>query len=199
MVMTGKRTGDVERTTAETRISVQISLDGTGVADLDTGVPFLDHMLTLFAVHGLFDLKVKAVGDLEIDAHHTVEDIGISLGMALSKALGDRKGITRYGHFMLPMDETLASVTLDLSNRPFLVYDTPPMADRTGDFETQLAPEFFRAFCQHGGLTLHIRVLYGTNAHHMLEAAFKALGRALAAAVSLDPRRSGIPSSKGTL
>ncbi len=197
--MTGKRTGDVERTTAETRISVQISLDGTGVADLDTGVPFLDHMLTLFAVHGLFDLKVKAVGDLEIDAHHTVEDIGISLGMALSKALGDRKGITRYGHFMLPMDETLASVTLDLSNRPFLVYDTPPMADRTGDFETQLAPEFFRAFCQHGGLTLHIRVLYGTNAHHMLEAAFKALGRALAAAVSLDPRRSGIPSSKGTL
>lgn len=197
--MTGKRTGDVERTTAETRISVKISLDGTGAADLDTGVPFLDHMLTLFAVHGLFDLEVKAVGDLEIDAHHTVEDIGIALGMALSKALGDRKGITRYGHFMLPMDETLACVTLDLSNRPFLVYDTPPMADRTGDFETQLAPEFFRAFCQHGGLTLHIRVLYGANAHHMLEAAFKALGRSLAAAVSLDPRRSGIPSSKGTL
>ena len=197
--MAVKRTGRVERTTSETRVFVEISLEGSGVADLDTGVPFLDHMLTLFAVHGLFDLKVKAEGDLEIDAHHTVEDIGITLGQALSKALGERKGITRYGDFTLPMDETLASVTLDLSNRPFLVYDTPPMADRAGDFETQLAPEFFRAFCQHGGVTLHVRVLYGANAHHMLEAAFKALGRALGKAVSLDPRRSGIPSSKGAL
>ncbi|MDR3553728.1 MAG: imidazoleglycerol-phosphate dehydratase HisB [Syntrophobacteraceae bacterium] len=197
--MAGKRTGEVERTTMETRVSVEISLDGTGAADLDTGVPFLDHMLTLFAVHGLLDLKIKAKGDLEVDAHHTVEDIGISLGQALAKALGDRKGITRYGNFTVPMDEALACVSLDLSNRPFLVYDTAPMAERTGEFETQLAPEFFRAFCQHGGITLHIRVLYGANTHHMLEAAFKALGRALAAAVSPDPRRTGIPSSKGTL
>ncbi|MGC8494625.1 MAG: imidazoleglycerol-phosphate dehydratase HisB [Syntrophobacteraceae bacterium] len=197
--MSSKRTGAVERTTRETKISVDIALDGTGDFDLNTGVPFLDHMLTLFAHHGLFDLTVKAKGDLEVDAHHTVEDIGICLGTALSKALGDRKGITRYGHFTVPMDEALACVTLDLSNRPFLVYDTPPMSDRTGDFETQLVPEFFRALCQHGGITLHIRVLYGANTHHMLEAAFKAFGRALAAAVSLDPRRSSVPSSKGAL
>jgi imidazoleglycerol-phosphate dehydratase len=197
--MGDRRTGKVERTTMETRVLVEICLDGTGAVDVNTGVPFLDHMLTLFAVHGLFDLKVTAKGDLEVDAHHTVEDIGISIGQALSKALGDRKGITRYGHFTVPMDEALACVTLDLSNRPFLIYDAPPMAERTGEFETQLAPEFFRAFCQHGGITMHIRILYGTNTHHMLEAAFKALGRALAASVSPDPRRSTIPSSKGTL
>jgi imidazoleglycerol-phosphate dehydratase len=194
-----KRIGALERTTKETRISAEILLDGTGRVELDTGVPFLDHMLTLFAVHGLFDLKIKATGDLEVDAHHTVEDIGICLGMALSKALGDRAGITRYGHFAVPMDEALAMVSLDLSNRPFLVYDTPPMADRTGEFETDLAPEFFRAFCQNGGVTLHVRVLYGSNTHHMLEAAFKAFARALSMAVALDPRRSGIPSSKGAL
>ena len=194
-----KRIGALERTTKETQISAEISLDGTGRVELDTGVPFLDHMLTLFAVHGLFDLKIKATGDLEVDAHHTVEDIGICLGMALSKALGDRAGITRYGHFTVPMDEALAMVSLDLSNRPFLVYDTPPMADRTGEFETDLAPEFFRAFCQNGGVTLHVRVLYGSNTHHMLEAAFKAFARALSMAVAFDPRRSGIPSSKGAL
>lgn len=194
-----QRIGTLERTTKETQISAVILLDGTGGAELDTGVPFLDHMLTLFAVHGLFDLKIKATGDLEVDAHHTVEDIGICLGMALSKALGDRAGITRYGHFTVPMDEALAMVSLDLSNRPFLVYDTPPMADRTGEFETDLAPEFFRAFSQNGGVTLHIRVLYGSNTHHMLEAVFKAFARALSMAVALDQRRSGIPSSKGAL
>ena len=194
-----RRIGALERTTKETQISAEILLDGTGRAELDTGVPFLDHMLTLFAVHGLFDLKIKATGDLEVDAHHTVEDIGICLGTALSKALGDRTGITRYGHFTVPMDEALAMVSLDLSNRPFLVYDTPPMADRTGEFETDLAPEFFRAFCQNGGVTLHVRVLYGSNTHHMLEAAFKAFARALNMAVAFDPRRSGIPSSKGAL
>ena len=194
-----QRIGALERTTKETQISAEILLDGTGRAELDTGVPFLDHMLTLFAVHGLFDLKIKATGDLEVDAHHTVEDIGICLGVALSKALGDRTGITRYGHFTVPMDEALAMVSLDLSNRPFLVYDTPPMADRTGEFETDLAPEFFRAFCQNGGVTLHVRVLYGSNTHHMLEAAFKAFARALSMAVAFDPRRSGIPSSKGAL
>jgi imidazoleglycerol-phosphate dehydratase len=194
-----QRIGTLERTTKETQISAVILLDGTGGSELDTGVPFLDHMLTLFAVHGLFDLKIKATGDLEVDAHHTVEDIGICLGMALSKALGDRAGITRYGHFTVPMDEALAMVSLDLSNRPFLVYDTPPMADRTGEFETDLAPEFFRAFSQNGGVTLHIRVLYGSNTHHMLEAVFKAFARALSMAVALDQRRAGIPSSKGAL
>ncbi len=197
--MAVQRIGAVARSTKETQISAEIALDGTGRAELNTGVPFLDHMLTLFAVHGLFDLTIKATGDLKVDAHHTVEDIGICLGLALSKALGERKAIVRYGHFTVPMDEALASVSLDLSNRPFLVYDTPPMADRTGEFETQLAPEFFRAFCLKGGLTLHIRVLYGTNTHHMLEATFKAFARALSMAVSLDPRRSGIPSSKGAL
>ncbi len=197
--MADRRIGAVARSTKETQISAEIILDGTGRAELDTGVPFLDHMLTLCAVHGLFDLKIKATGDLQVDAHHTVEDIGICLGLALSKALGERKAIARYGHFTVPMDEALASVILDLSNRPFLVYDTPPMADRTGEFETQLVPEFFRAVCLNGGLTLHIRVLYGANTHHMLEATFKAFARALSMAVSLDPRRSGIPSSKGAL
>jgi imidazoleglycerol-phosphate dehydratase len=197
--MAVQRIGTVARSTKETDISAEIALDGTGRAELDTGVPFLDHMLTLFAVHGLFDHKIKATGDLEVDAHHTVEDIGICVGLALSKALGERKAIVRYGHFTVPMDEALASVSLDLSNRPFLVYDTPPMADRTGEFETQLAPEFFRAVCHNGGLTLHIRVLYGANTHHMLEATFKAFARALSMAVSFDPRRSGIPSSKGAL
>ncbi|MHC1728863.1 MAG: imidazoleglycerol-phosphate dehydratase HisB [Syntrophobacteraceae bacterium] len=197
--MAGERKGSVERTTKETRITVELSVDGTGRAEPETGVPFLDHMLTLFAVHGLFDLNIKASGDLAVDAHHTVEDIGICLGMALSKALGDRAGITRYGDFTVPMDETVATVTLDLSNRPFLVYNTPPMADRAGDFETELAPEFFRAFCQHGGVTLHIQVPYGSNTHHMLEAIFKAWGRALSMAAAIDPRRSGIPSSKGAL
>jgi imidazoleglycerol-phosphate dehydratase len=195
--MAVKRTGAVTRSTKETQICAEITLDGSGRAELDTGVPFLDHMLTLFAVHGLFDLKIKASGDLEVDTHHTVEDIGICLGQALSEALGDRAGLARYGHFTVPMDEALALVSLDLSNRPFLVYDTPPMTDRTGEFETQLAPEFFRALSQNGGVTLHIRILYGANAHHMLEAAFKAFARALSMAVSLDPRRRGIPSSKG--
>ncbi len=197
--MAGERKGFVERNTRETQISVEILLDGTGIAELSTGVPFLDHMLTLFAVHGLFDLKIKATGDLEVDAHHTVEDIGICLGTAISKALGDRAGITRYGNFSVPMDEALASVSLDLSNRPFLVYNSPPMAVKTGEFDTELAPEFFRAFSQNAGVTLHVRILYGSNTHHMLEAAFKAFARALSIAVSIDPRRSGIPSSKGTL
>jgi imidazoleglycerol-phosphate dehydratase len=197
--MAVERKGAVSRSTRETQISAKILLEGTGRAEVKTGVPFLDHMLTLFAVHGLFDLNIKAAGDLEVDAHHTVEDIGICLGQALSHALGDRSGIVRYGHFAVPMDEALAQVTLDLSNRPHLVYDAPKMSDRTGEFETSLAPEFFRAFCQNAGVTLHIRILYGSNAHHMLEAAFKAFARALGTAVSLDPNRRGVPSSKGAL
>lgn len=193
------RQGFVERNTKETRISLDLCLDGQGTAQLRTGVPFLDHMLTLFAVHGFFDLKIEAVGDLEIDAHHTVEDIGICLGDALAKALGDRSGIRRYGHAVVPMDEACAEVVLDLSNRPYLVYELPPVAARVGQFETELAPEFFRAFCNHGGVTLHIRVPYGSNTHHIIEAVFKACGRALDEATRLDDRRSGIPSSKGAL
>lgn len=193
------RTGRVERNTRETSIKVQIGLDGSGHTDIDTGVPFLDHMLNLFAVHGFFDLHLKASGDLAIDAHHTVEDIGICLGDALNKALGDRKGIRRYGNATVPMDEARATVVLDLSNRPFLVYQVPSLASRVGDFETELIPEFFRAFCQYGGVTLHLDVACGNNTHHILEAIFKAWGRALDQATSVDPRRQGIPSSKGIL
>ncbi|GLI34596.1 imidazoleglycerol-phosphate dehydratase HisB [Desulforhabdus amnigena] len=198
--MTGKlRRGTIDRRTKETQIQLDLVLDGKGSVDLKTGVPFLDHMLTLFSVHGLFDLKIQAVGDLEIDAHHTVEDLGICLGDALSSALGDRKGICRYGHAIVPMDETCASVVMDLSNRPYLVYQVPPLSERVGQFETELVPEFLRAFCQHGGVTLHIQVPYGKNTHHILEAIFKALGRALDQATRMDERRSGVPSSKGAL
>jgi imidazoleglycerol-phosphate dehydratase len=193
------RRGSVHRGTNETRIDLDFVLDGSGSADLKTGVPFLEHMLTLFSVHGLFDLKVEAVGDLEVDAHHTVEDLGICLGQALSLALGDRKGIRRYGQSSIPMDETCASVVLDLSNRPFLVYRVPPLSERVGRFETELVPEFLRAFCLHGGITLHVQVAYGSNTHHVIEAVFKALGRALDQATQWDERRTGIPSSKGAL
>ena len=197
--MTDLRQGQIERETRETQIKVSLGLDGQGSVDLTTGIPFLDHMLTLLATHGFFDLSIEAKGDLEVDAHHTVEDLGICLGGALSKALGDRRGIRRYGHAVVPMDETRATVTLDLSNRPFLVYHVPPLSARVGQFETELVPEFFRALCQHGGITLHIQVPYGDNTHHILEAIFKAMGRALDEATSLDERRQGIPSSKGSL
>ncbi|MEJ5347289.1 MAG: imidazoleglycerol-phosphate dehydratase HisB [Desulfosoma sp.] len=189
----------VERKTQETAISVKIVLDGTGMVDVDTGLPFFDHMLTLWAVHGLFDLTLRAQGDLEVDGHHTVEDVGICLGQALSKALGDRKGLRRYGTAFIPMDEALAQVSLDLSNRPYLVYRVPSLAERVGTFDSELVPEFFRALCQNGGITAHILVPYGANTHHILEAVFKAFGRALDEAASLDPRRSAVPSSKGVL
>lgn len=193
------RQGRIDRKTKETQIELEFSIDGQGLVDLQTGVHFLDHMLTLFSVHGLFDLKIRASGDLEVDAHHTVEDIGICLGDALAAALGDRKSIRRYGHAVIPMDEACASATLDLSNRPYLVYQVPTLASRVGQFETELVPEFLRAFCQHGGITLHVQVAYGANTHHMIEAVFKALGRALDEATSRDERRSGVPSSKGAL
>jgi imidazoleglycerol-phosphate dehydratase len=193
------RTGRVERTTRETSIKVEIGLDGQGNTDISSGVPFLDHMLNLFAVHGFFDLYLEASGDLEIDAHHTVEDIGICLGDALNQALGERKGLQRYGSAAVPMDEARASVVLDLSNRPYLVYQAPTLASRVGSFETELVPEFFRAFCQYGGVTLHIDVACGNNTHHILEAIFKAWGRAMDQATRVDPRRQGIPSSKGVL
>lgn len=193
------RQGHLERETKETHISLEFSLDGQGTAELRTGIPFLNHMLTLFAVHGFFDLNIKAKGDLEVDAHHTVEDLGICLGKALAMALGERKGIRRYGHAVVPMDETCATVVLDLSNRPYFVYQVPALPPRVGQFETELVPEFFRAFCQHGGVTLHIQVAYGENTHHILEAIFKAWGRALDEATRLDERRKGVPSSKGSL
>jgi imidazoleglycerol-phosphate dehydratase len=193
------RKGQIDRKTKETNIHLEFVLDGQGRVDLHTGVPFLDHMLTLFAVHGLFDLKLHADGDLEVDAHHTVEDIGICLGKCLSEALGDRQGICRYGHAMVPMDEACAAVVLDLSNRPYLVYQAPPLTAEVGQFETELVPEFFRAFAQHGGVTLHLQVLYGSNTHHILEAIFKAWGRALDQATLYDDRRAGIPSSKGVI
>jgi len=193
------RKGHVERRTKETNIRVEFSVDGKGAVDLRTGVPFLDHMLTLFSVHGFFDLFIQADGDLEVDAHHTVEDLGICLGGAVSEALGDRKGIRRYGNAVVPMDETLAAISLDLSGRPYLVYTVPPLPDRVGHFETELIPEFFRAFCQHAGITLHIEVRYGSNTHHIIEAIFKAWGRALDEASCIEPRREGVPSSKGAL
>ncbi len=198
--MTGtSRQGRIDRRTKETQIQLEFTIDGQGQVDLRTGVPFLDHMLTLFCVHGLFDMTLQAVGDLEVDAHHTVEDIGICLGEALAMALGDRKGIRRYGFAVTPMDEACAQVALDLSNRPYLVYQTPPLAASVGQFETELVPEFLRAFCLRGGVTLHIQAPYGSNTHHIIEALFKALGRALDEATRTDERRAGVPSSKGSL
>jgi imidazoleglycerol-phosphate dehydratase len=193
---------EVERTTRETSIRLKFTLDGTGRTDITSGIPFLDHMLTLFAVHGFFDLEIQATGDHmddRMDCHHAAEDLGICLGKALEGALGDRKGVRRYGEASVPMDETLAHVALDLSRRPFLVYHTPKLIERLGRFETELVPEFLRAFCQHGGVTLHVGVPYGENSHHILEAVFKAFGRALDQAAAPDPRRAGVPSSKGSL
>ncbi len=192
------REGSIGRKTKETDIHLELCLDGSGQVEIDTGVPFLDHMLTLFTVHGFFDLKLKAEGDTEIDDHHTVEDIGICFGQAISMALGDKGGIARYGSCYLPMDETLARVVIDISNRPHLHYDVCVEEQKLGTFDTFLSKEFFRAVCQHGGLTVHIDLLHGENGHHILEAIFKGFGRALNSAVT----RIQIPgslSSKGCL
>jgi imidazoleglycerol-phosphate dehydratase len=189
----------VDRRTSETQICVNLNLDGKGTPDISTGIPFFDHMLTLFAAHGLFDLTVHANGDLAVDFHHTVEDAGIVLGDAFSKALGDRKGIRRYGHAVIPMDETLTAVTVDLSNRPFLVYHVPAIPDAGGAFSIYLAKEFFRAFANRAGMNLHINVFYGENEHHVIESVFKAMARALDMAVSLDERIGDVPSTKGVL
>ena len=193
------RTATVERKTAETDIRLTLSLDGTGQGTVETGVPFFDHMLSLFAKHGLFDLAVAAKGDLEVDAHHTVEDVGICLGQALTEAVGDKSGVARYGHAVVPMDEALVLVALDLSGRGHLQYELDPGFGKVGNFDVDLPREFFAAVADNGRLTLHVRQLSGTNAHHIIEAAFKAFGRALDAATQLDPRRSGVPSTKGTL
>jgi imidazoleglycerol-phosphate dehydratase len=194
------RTADITRETGETRIDVDLGIDGSGAGTRSTGVGFFDHLLDLLARHGRLDLEVAATGDLETGAHHTVEDVGIVLGQALDRALGDRAGITRYGHAVVPMDEARASCAIDISGRPFLRFDAealPPGV--TGGFDHELAEEFFRAVANGARLTLHVTVETGTNAHHMIEAAFKAFARALRAAVAIDPSEPGVPSTKGTL
>ncbi|MBS1253172.1 MAG: Histidine biosynthesis bifunctional protein HisB [Anaerolineales bacterium] len=193
------RTAQVERETSETQIRLTLNLDGTGRAEIDTGVGFFDHMLTLMTAHGVLDLEVQAEGDTHIDDHHTVEDAGIVLGQAVRQALGDKAGIRRYGHAMVPMDEALALVALDCSGRGLLVFDAEFTRDKIGTFDTELVEEFLRAVAHNAGMTLHVRLLAGANAHHQAEAIFKALGQALRAAVEPDPRREGIPSTKGRL
>jgi imidazoleglycerol-phosphate dehydratase len=191
---------DVTRNTSETQIQIALNLDGTGQAQLNSGVPFLDHMLDQIARHGMIDLAVTAKGDTHIDDHHTVEDVGITLGQAIAKAVGDKKGITRYGHSFVPLDETLSRVVVDFSGRPGLEFHVPFTRARVGDFDVDLTIEFFRGFVNHAGVTLHIDNLRGINAHHQIETVFKAFGRALRMALELDPRASGVvPSTKGSL
>jgi imidazoleglycerol-phosphate dehydratase len=194
------RIASVHRATGETDVSVSLNLDGQGKCNVKTGVPFLDHMLHQLSSHGLIDLDIQATGDIEIDDHHTNEDVGITLGQALSKALGDRKGIVRFGHFHAPLDEALVQVTLDFSGRPHLSYGLEIPTQRVGTYDTQLVREFFVAVVNHAQLTLHIRQLDGINSHHIIEATFKAFARALRMAIEIDPRRAHlIPSSKGVL
>ena len=198
--MSDIRQAEIQRKTNETEISVFLNVDGTGISDINTGVPFLDHMLHQISSHGLFDLKIKAIGDLEIDDHHTNEDVGIALGKAFAKSLGDRKGINRFGHFFAPLDEALIQVTLDCSGRPHLSYELNIQSTRIGTYETELVREFFIAFVNNSGTTLHINQIQGVNAHHIVEASFKAFSRALRMACEIDSRRSEtIPSSKGML
>jgi len=193
------RAATIERATRETDITISIDLDGGGATTIATGVPFFDHMLDAFGRHGLFDLAVSAVGDLEIDAHHTVEDTGIVLGQALAKALADKAGITRFGSCVMPMDEALVLAAVDISGRGALYYDVALPIEIIGTFDTTLAKEFLVAFATNAGITLHVRSLAGDNAHHLIEAAFKAVARALKDAVALDSRVSGVPSTKGSL
>jgi len=200
MPKTSPRAASVERNTNETRITVTVDLDGTGRARLATGVPFLDHMLDQLARHGMFDLDIEAKGDLHIDAHHTVEDIGITLGQAVGKALGDKKGLVRYGHAYVPLDEALSRVVIDLSGRPGLEFHVPFTRAMIGTFDVDLAHEFFQGFVNHALVTLHVDNLRGQNAHHQAETVFKAFARALRMAVAHDPRAAGVvPSTKGSL
>ncbi len=194
------RKGAVARRTKETNIEVGLDLDGTGVSDISTGVGFFDHMLDQLARHSLIDMTVRAEGDRHIDDHHTVEDVGIALGQALAQALGDKKGLTRYADCLLPMDETLTRVALDVSGRPFLVFRTEFPTEKIGEFDTQLVREFFQALAGNGGLTLHVETLYGMNSHHIAESCFKGVARALRSAVAIDPSQPGsVPSTKGAL
>lgn len=194
------RSASISRRTAETDVSVSLGLDGTGKATISTGVGFFDHMLELFARHGLFDVEAKVTGDLHVDHHHTVEDTGIALGQAFAQALGDKRGIARYADIHLPMDEALTRVSIDISGRPFLVFRTTFKAEKIGQFDTELVREWFQAFAMNAGITLHVETLYGDNAHHIAESCFKGLARALRKAVAVDPREDGrIPSTKGSL
>ena len=194
------RKAKISRDTAETKISVEINLDGTGIYDNETGVGFFDHMLDQLSRHALIDMKIRASGDLHIDDHHTVEDVGIALGKALSAAVGDKKGINRYGSCLLPMDDALVRTALDISGRPYLVWKVDMPTAKIGTFDTELVREFFTAFAMQGGLTLHVEALDGFNSHHIAEAAFKSVARALRVALEVDPRKAdAIPSTKGTL
>ena len=193
------RKAEIKRKTKETEVFLKLDLDGSGRHSIATGIPFFDHMLSLLAYHGSIDLSLKAKGDIGVDSHHTVEDVGICLGEGIKKALGEAKGIERYGMAMIPMDETLGSVVLDLSMRPCLVFNMKMRRTKIGSFDLELVEEFFRALCNHGRITLHINLFYGKNSHHMVEAVFKGFGRALRAAVSIDERRSQVPSTKGIL
>lgn len=193
------RTATIDRKTTETQIQLELNLDGSGNADIETGVGFFDHMLTLFAKHGAFDLKIRAQGDLQVDAHHTVEDVGICLGQAIRQALGDKAGIRRYGHFTLPMEETLVTVALDLSGRYYLVFQAPIPAAKIGDFDSELVEDFWQAVAANALCNLHVVLHHGRNSHHIAEGIFKASARALRMAVEHDPRMTGVPSTKGTL
>lgn len=194
------RTARVSRDTQETQITLAVNLDGSGESSLSTGLPFFEHMLTQISRHGLIDLEIEATGDLEVDAHHTVEDVGIVLGQAVAKAVGDKQGISRYGHAYVPLDEALSRVVVDLSGRPGLVYEVPYVRGRIADFDVDLLREFFQGFVNHAALTLHIDNLRGANAHHQAETVFKAFGRALRMALAWDPRMAGkVPSTKGSL
>lgn len=193
------RKSSVDRKTKETEISIKLNLNGSGKPEISTGIPFFDHMLTLFTVHGFFDLSIHAKGDIEVDFHHTVEDVGLVLGDAFDQALGDRKGINRYGNAVIPMDDALSDVTIDLSNRPFLVYNVSPFLGAECNCFVPVAKEFFRAFAIRGGMNLHINVSYGENDHHIIESIFKAMGRALDQATSFDIRITDVHSTKGTL
>ncbi len=194
------RTATIERQTKETSISVSLDLDGTGLYDVSTGIGFLDHMLEQLSRHSLMDLTVKATGDLHIDFHHTTEDTGIAIGEAFSEALGDRKGITRYGSALIPMDETLSRIALDVSNRPYLIWHVNFTKPKLGDMDTELFKEWFQAFAQASGITLHAENLYGENNHHIVESCYKGLARALRQAIEIDPRKANeVPSTKGML
>jgi len=194
------RTANVERKTKETSISVDINIDGTGKYDIQTGIGFLDHMLEQVSKHSLIDLKVKAKGDLHIDLHHTTEDTGIAIGEALLKAMGEKKGIKRYSHTVIPMDETLSRVALDISGRPYLVWNVKLKVEKLGEMETELFKEWFQGFAQAAGITLHIENIYGDNSHHIIESCYKGLAKALQSALEIDPRqKNSIPSTKGTI
>lgn len=193
------RSAHLQRKTKETQVSVNLTIDGKGISRIESGIPFFDHMLTLFSKHGLFDLVIEAKGDLNVDFHHTVDDIGITLGSAYKQALGDFSGIKRFGFAIVPMDEALATVSVDLSGRPHLVYNVTKIQEKVGGFDWELAHCFLKGLSDHAGLTLHVNLHYAVNAHHALEAIFKALARALDEATALDPRVEGIPSTKGRL